>query len=959
MFRIFFISLLLLFFSGCSGVNTDQQSNNTGANTSGDYSPIIPATTKVINEESLNLLAAISPDFSTYTFDGATSQLNSIQAGDILVIPPKAPMNPDGLLRKVESIKRDNGKTVITTVQAYLDEAIEQGEIHFDQVLTLQDVEEEENLHQAIEPLSSPKVQASKALSKAALLQMGFGLRDTVLPGVVVKGSFWMSLQPQLSIKISYFSLKELKAVMKANENAQLRVTASSSVKGEKEKKIKTIRFKPFTVWVSYVPVYIRPVLEIYLGSSISAQAKLASEVNQVLDYQAGVQYVNQQWALVNQLNKSFSFDPPSLDSTLSSQAYFRPQLNFRIYGVNAPYAAVKGYLQLDADINKEPFCDLYAGISGLAGVKGKVLGVNLGQIEKQVFDFKKMLYQCKTPYMVVSDTLDKIITAAEGNVSQQNAKSYLVAGKNGQINWTNSKNQSWLDLTATGGTVDESNKDILTLNINNQADQLKPGKYTAMVNFQNATNGKGDTKRLLTLDIREKKMQVEPGPDTYLLGADNEGNNFSNMATDFVIKSDIGSINYEVSSTADWLSISPASGTVDENTAQTITVAVNSNFAQQLSATTHAAKVVFTNTTNHTGDTSRKVFLQALMNVSSGDYSVTLPEGGPFGSVTKDWLISAVNDNIDWQASKNQSWLNLSATEGTATKGSSSTLTASLNESEAMKLKEGNYKAEIIIVNRNSGALIDQQKRYFNLQIKPPFTITPSSTAFSGPPGGSFSPAGQSMQISSDFNIDYSIRANANWLDISQNQGSLLAGQPQDITLSVNSNANQLAEGTYTATVTVSKSNGQPLSQTLPVTLTVSKSCNSGPVNFPALGTYGSYLEFGFNTQSGNCSIAQSTVDGDIIEWQLSESSQGVPSVYIIDAISQGMYFESVTPNTGYTSPYFNDRSLAWIPLAQDITITMVKKDAGGNITARYQGVFRVDVSPYRLSVQNFRRIE
>ncbi len=959
MFRILCISLCLLFFSGCSDLNSSQQNNNTGTNTSDNYSPIIPATTKVINEESLNLLEAISPDFAAYTFNGTTAQLDSIQAGDILVIPPKAPINPDGLLRKVESVEQNNGKIVITTRQAYLDEAIEQGEIRFDQPLTLQDVEEEENLHQAIDPLSSPKSQASKALAKAALLQMGFGLRDTVLPGVVVKGSLWMSLAPELSIKIRYFSLKELKAIMKANENAQLRVTASGSVKGEKEKKIKTIRFKPFTVWVSYVPVYIRPVLEIYLGSSISAQAKLASEVNQVLNYQAGIQYVNQQWGLVNQLDKSFTFDPPSLDSTLSSQAYFRPQLNFRIYGVNAPYAAVKGYLQLDADINKEPFCDLYAGITGLAGVKGKILGVNLGQVEKQVFDFKQNLYQCKTPYMVVSDTLDKVITAAEGSVSQQNIKSYLIAGKKGQINWSNSKNQNWLDLSATGGTVDETNKDILTLNINNQADQLKPGKYTATINFQNATNGRGDTKRLLTLDIREKKMQVEPGPDTYLLGADNEGNSFANMTTGFIIKSDIGSINYEVSSKVNWLSISPASGTVDANTPQTISVTVDSSAAQQLSATTHQAEVVFTNTSNHIGDTSRKLFVQSLMNVTTGDYSITLPEGGPFGSAAKDWIISAINDDIHWQASKNQSWLKLNTTEGIAAKGSASTLTASLNENEVIQLGEGNYQAEIIIKNRNSGPLIDQQKRYFNLQIKPPFSVTPSSSTFSGPPGGSFSPASQTMQIRSDFNIDYTISSNTNWLDISQSQGSLVAGQPQDIALSINSNANQLAEGTYNAIVTISKSNGKAVSQTHQVTLSVSKSCNTGPTNFPALGTYGTWLEFGFNTQSGSCSIAQSTLDGDIIEWQLSENSQGVPSVFILDAISQGMYFESVTPNTSYISPYSNNRSLAYIPVAQDITITMVKKNSSGNIIARYQGVFRVDVNPYRLSVQNFRRIE
>jgi lysyl endopeptidase len=69
-------------------------------------------------------------------------------------------------------------------------------------------------------------------------------------------------------------------------------------------------------------------------------------------------------------------------------------------------------------------------------------------------------------------------------------------------------------------------------------------------------------------------------------------------------------SINYTVSKTQAWVSLSSTSGTLAGSASTTVTVSINSN-ANSLSNGTYTDTVSFVNTTNHSGDTTRSVAVQ------------------------------------------------------------------------------------------------------------------------------------------------------------------------------------------------------------------------------------------------------------------------------------------------------------------------------------------------------------
>jgi hypothetical protein len=84
--------------------------------------------------------------------------------------------------------------------------------------------------------------------------------------------------------------------------------------------------------------------------------------------------------------------------------------------------------------------------------------------------------------------------------------------------------------------------------------------------------------------------------------------------------------------------------------------------------------------------------------------------------------------------------------------------------------------------------------------------------TAVSGPTGGPFNPTSLDLTLSNrgDQTLAYTVTDDAAWLNLSSTAGNLAAGAETTVTASLNANANALAPGDYTATVSIDNtSNG------------------------------------------------------------------------------------------------------------------------------------------------------
>lgn len=119
-----------------------------------------------------------------------------------------------------------------------------------------------------------------------------------------------------------------------------------------------------------------------------------------------------------------------------------------------------------------------------------------------------------------------------------------------------------------------------------------------------------------------------------------------------------------------------------------------------------------------------------------------------------------------------------------------------------------------------------DPSLRVFGAAAPPSgITVTPS-TALSagGDAGGPFSPSSIVYTIENvgDTAINYTVSKTKNWVTLSTTSGSLAAHATRNITVSINSNANALANGTYTDTIQITNTTDHQGDTTRTVTLSV-----------------------------------------------------------------------------------------------------------------------------------------
>ena len=258
--------------------------------------------------------------------------------------------------------------------------------------------------------------------------------------------------------------------------------------------------------------------------------------------------------------------------------------------------------------------------------------------------------------------------------------------------------------------------------------------------------------------------------------------------------------------SSGNWLSVSPTSGT----SPATLTLTAN---PLALSPNTYTGTVTVTGnngstltmtvtlTTTTTGPAT------PVLSVGSTSLTFNYKKGDPVPTA-QPVQISASGVAVNFTATANANWINLSQTTG----ATPSTLNVTLNTA---LLSEGTQTGTITINAPGASNSPQTIRVTANVSAPPVLTLSVSSANFSYRTGDP-NPAAQTVQISSTgaalpFTVSVS---NAPWLTVSPTSGTT----PATLTLTVNP-AN-LSVGQYSATVSLNSGGGNP---TVGVVLTVS----------------------------------------------------------------------------------------------------------------------------------------
>jgi uncharacterized protein (TIGR02145 family) len=380
------VILLILFIQGCTSDNP--------ATPSDELPIIIPSTTKPIDSTDYSsTLVNISNDSLTFTFENDFSTKYSPAVNDILVIT-----SGEGLLRKITGIDSSASGLVLTTMQATLEDAIEEGTISLQQSLQNAQINKVEYYYEGIELKLNKGQEPNFEFPMNIILYDLDGNHNTTNDQVKLIGNFKLEANVLFQAKISSFKLRNAKIGLGATNNANLELLANLNYAIEKEIKLATVHFSPIYIQLGPLPVIIVIKLDIKAGGIGYANASLSVGLENTVSYEAGIGYVRGQgWNPYSTFNNQFNYYPPVLTANAGARIYVKPEISVGVYGVLAGYANAEAYGEILVDMNNSPWWRLYAGLDFGVGARAKIWSVELFDIQRTVLDLRWLLAEASS----------------------------------------------------------------------------------------------------------------------------------------------------------------------------------------------------------------------------------------------------------------------------------------------------------------------------------------------------------------------------------------------------------------------------------------------------------------------------------------------------------------------------------------------------------------------------------
>ncbi len=442
----------------------------------------------------------------------------------------------------------------------------------------------------------------------------------------------------------------------------------------------------------------------------------------------------------------------------------------------------------------------------------------------------------------------------AGSNVGNQSLSVTAAPTCGSAVPWTASSNQPWLTVTPASGSAQTGTNSVITVGVNTA--NLSPTVYPATITVVSGQGSTGSTQAISVV----LTIQPPPPPGSPIMTAAPLVMNFNAVqgqttpSSQTVVISNTGQSAMQWKTSVallatTWLGAAPTGGTIAPGQTATVTILT---IASGLTPNIYNGIVTIQGYDAKTGQIAaggspQTVSVQLQVNPACSlvqPSSSALAFNSVAGSdpVAQSVTLTASGNcawPLGWTASTDASWLKLSATGGQFGQGSLSTSLNISPDPAGSGLAAGPYSAHVTITTADKAGVVAQgspQVFSITLTVQPPCQLaaSPAGGFTFNAPQGQVS-AAQSLSISETGTCtrptSWSLSSDSPWITLSATSGPDNGG---GASVNVSANAANLAPNPYNGkiTVTVNDGSGTPLTQVIPVSVTVTGFTVSGTVN-------------------------------------------------------------------------------------------------------------------------------
>lgn len=377
---------------------------------------------------------------------------------------------------------------------------------------------------------------------------------------------------------------------------------------------------------------------------------------------------------------------------------------------------------------------------------------------------------------------------------------------------------------------------------------------------------GTGTIKQAITVNAPAPLPTINVSPATLSFSYQSGGSVPS--AQNVAVSSSGTAFNYTASTSATWLTATPASG----STPGSVSVSVNpaSLAAGTYTGTVSIASAGASNSPK-TVAVTLNVTAAALPTLTTNPASLNFTyQIGSSTPAAQAFAVASSGSAVNFTTATSATWL--SATPSGTTGGN---VSVSINPSG---LAAGTYNGNVTIT---SAGAANSPKVAVSLTVTAApvttLTVSPASLSFTYQTGGAV-PAGQPINVTASSAMSYTATSSGSWLSVTPGSGNT----PGSLTASVNPSG--LAAGNYTGTITVTAAGASNSPQKVAVSLTL-----TAPTGNPSLNISPGTVSFSYAAGSTTAGTQKVTV-----------ASSG--AAVSINALAAGGAWLSVTPASGST---------------------------------------------------------
>ena len=347
-----------------------------------DKEIIVAENTRIIDEQTRNIITAIDTTNYTFTVNGNSDIISNLQTGDIIV-DDVSDLAPYGYLRKVKTINNSGEETIITTEPATLIEAIPKGKISFNTGRLSMAQVKHYKLGKGVSLNNSKDTDFSVfSLDYEEVFENENG-EITISGHTDFEMEYffdfdwemnWLALPPQPVIKA-------FETGILITQTASVNMVCEAGAGIQKRISLAEFYFTPWTIMAGPVPVVFVPRIELFLEMDGSIIGVLTASATENFQGRLGTKYSDEDgWNKIKESTYEKDYVAPNLTAGAQFTTHIGPEVSLLLYGIGGPFVNFTACSQVDASLitgSENWNLTFLVGVQAEVGMLMNLLGFN------------------------------------------------------------------------------------------------------------------------------------------------------------------------------------------------------------------------------------------------------------------------------------------------------------------------------------------------------------------------------------------------------------------------------------------------------------------------------------------------------------------------------------------------------------------------------------------------------